>query len=87
MPRPLVFDRWLFVTTALLVIFGLLMVGSASFYLTLNRGEGPAPFLSKLVFHVVVALLGKEHLLRGHPPTPTGVALPPDLFDGITAGD
>jgi len=57
MPRPLVFDRWLFVTTALLVIFGLFMVGSASFYLALSRGEGSVPFLFKLVAHVAVALL------------------------------
>jgi len=64
MPRPLVFDRWLFVTTALLVIFGLFMVGSASFYLAVNRGEGPVPFLSKLVVHVVVALAAFAVALR-----------------------
>lgn len=36
---------------------------------------------------VVVDLLGKEYLLRGHPLTPAGVALPPDLFDGIDPGE
>ncbi len=64
MPRPMVFDRWLFVTVALLVLFGLFMVGSASFYLAVNRGEGPVPFLAKLVVHVVVALVAFAAALR-----------------------
>jgi LmbE family N-acetylglucosaminyl deacetylase len=36
---------------------------------------------------VLVDLLGKEYLLRGYPPTPAGVAVPSDLFDGIDPGE
>ena len=41
----------------------------------------------RVSWDVVAALLGKEYLLRGHPPTPVGMTLPPDLFDDIDPED
>jgi cell division protein FtsW len=62
MPRRAVCDRWLFGTTALLVVFGLFMVGSASTYQALESAGSPSAFLWRHAFH---AVLGSIALLAG----------------------
>jgi hypothetical protein len=62
--RPLAFDRWLFATTAALTVFGLFMVGSASFYRAASEGQGAVGFLLKLVLHVVAGALAFAVTLR-----------------------
>ncbi len=53
MPRRMAFDRWLFLTTALLVVGGLFMVGSASNYVAVSLGRNPYHFLMQHAFHVL----------------------------------
>lgn len=55
MPRRMLYDPWLFFTAGLLVLVGLLMVGSASTYVALQAGRDPSAFLVK---HAVHAMLG-----------------------------
>lgn len=54
-PRPMGFDRWLFLTTALLVVAGLFLVGSASYYFAMSLGLHPYHFL---ILHSLHALVG-----------------------------
>lgn len=65
MPRRLVFDRWIFFTTGLLVVAGLFMVGSASHYVAMSSGQNPSYFLVRHVIHAVLGLglmLGAMHV-------------------------
>jgi len=41
MPRRRAYDRWLFLTAALLALAGLFMVGSASHYIAMSAGRDP----------------------------------------------
>ena len=62
MPKPLIYDRWLFITTGLLVVGGLFMVGSASNFFAIHSGLDPSAFWWKQGLHV---LLGFGALLAG----------------------
>lgn len=56
MPRRMVHDRWLFMTTGLLVVGGLLMVGSASHYLAMSLGQSPWHYLLRHSVYVVLGI-------------------------------
>jgi len=62
MPKPLNYDRWLFITTGLLVVGGLFMVGSASNFFAIDSGLDPSAFWWKQALHVV---LGFGALIAG----------------------
>jgi len=62
MPKSLIYDRWLFITTGLLVLGGLFMVGSASNFFAMNSGLDPSAFWWKQSLHV---LLGFGALIAG----------------------
>lgn len=62
MPKSLIYDRWLFITTGLLVLGGLFMVGSASNFFALDSGLDPSAFWWKQSVHV---LLGFGALIVG----------------------
>jgi cell division protein FtsW len=62
MPRLLIYDRWLFITTGLLVVGGLFMVGSASNFFAMDSGLDPSAFWWKQGLHV---LLGFGALILG----------------------
>lgn len=55
MPRLLVFDRWIFVSAACLLVAGLFMVGSASYFEAMRYGRTGSHFL---VRHAAFAALG-----------------------------
>jgi len=55
MPRRMAYDRWLFFTATLLVIGGLIMVGSSSNHAAMAWGMDPSAFLFK---HALNVLLG-----------------------------
>ena len=54
MPKRLIYDRWLFMTTALLVVGGLFMVGSASNYFAMEFGKNPSAFWWKHALHLLL---------------------------------
>ncbi len=60
MPRRMGYDRWLFVTAGLLVLGGILMVGSASHYFAMSSGMSPWHFFAR---HVVYVVLGSAALV------------------------
>ena len=60
MPRRMGYDRWLFVTAGLLVLGGILMVGSASHYVAMSAGKSPWHFLLR---HIVYVALGSVALV------------------------
>jgi len=65
MPKRLIYDRWLFLTTALLVVGGLFMVGSASNYFAMEFAKSPSSFWFKHAVHLVlgfVALFAMLHI-------------------------
>jgi cell division protein FtsW len=47
-------DRWLFFTTAVLILAGLVMVGSASHYVAMSEGSHPYHYLLKHIVHLVI---------------------------------
>jgi cell division protein FtsW len=55
-PRRMVYDRWLFFTAGLLVLMGLIMVGSASQYEAMRYGHGPAYYLLRHALHLLVGV-------------------------------
>jgi cell division protein FtsW len=50
----MVVDRWLFFTSGVLVLAGLVMVGSASHYVAMSQGLHPYHYLLRHVIHLVV---------------------------------
>ena len=56
MPRRMVFDRWIFFTSGLLVFLGVLMVGSSSHYLARQHDLGSHYFIARQVIHVLLAV-------------------------------
>ena len=54
MPKRVIYDRWLFLTTALLVLGGLFMVGSASNYFAMEFGKSPSALWWRHAIHLVV---------------------------------
>jgi cell division protein FtsW len=62
MPRSLIYDRWLFITTGALVVGGLFMVGSASNFFAIDSGLDPSALWWKQSLHV---LLGFGALIAG----------------------
>ena len=63
MPRRLTPDRWLAVTTGLLVIGGLLLVGSASHYVAMKGGGSPWALLLRHAAFAVVGVLASLGML------------------------
>jgi cell division protein FtsW len=53
----MVYDRWLFFTAGMLVMVGLLMVGSSSHYLAMSMGKTPHAFLLKQALHLILGLV------------------------------
>jgi cell division protein FtsW len=53
----MVFDRWLFFTTALLALTGLIMVGSSSNYVAMEYGKSPSAFLVRHVIHLALSFV------------------------------
>lgn len=64
MAKRLVYDRWLFFTTGLLVVAGLFMVGSASHYEAMRHGLSPYTFLAKQTIHVLVGMVALGTALK-----------------------
>lgn len=60
MPKPVLYDRWLFFTTGLLVVAGLFMVGSASQFQAMSLGQQGTFYLIR---HALFALAGTCVLL------------------------
>ena len=54
MPRRMVVDRWLFITSGVLVLSGLVMVGSASHYVAMSQGLHPYHYLLRHVIHLII---------------------------------
>ena len=54
MPRRMAVDRWLFFTAGLLVLAGLVMVGSASHYVAMSEGLHPYHYLLRHVIHLAL---------------------------------
>ena len=54
MPRRMGIDGWLFFTTGILVLAGLVMVGSASYYVAMSQGLHPYHYLVRHIVHLVV---------------------------------
>ena len=54
MPRRMVVDRWLFITSGVLVLSGLVMVGSASHYVAMSQGLHPYHYLLRHIIHLIV---------------------------------
>jgi cell division protein FtsW len=50
----MVVDRWLFLTSGVLVLAGLVMVGSASHYVAMSQGLHPYHYLLRHVIHLVI---------------------------------
>jgi cell division protein FtsW len=50
----MVVDRWLFLTAGVLMLAGLVMVGSASHYVAMSQGLHPYHYLLRHVIHLVV---------------------------------
>lgn len=57
MPRRMVHDRWLFLTGGLLVLGGLLMVGSSSSYQAMNYGKSPSAYYLRQGLHLALGFL------------------------------
>ena len=57
MPRRTNYDPWLFFTALMLVLGGLLMVGSSSNYIAMNYGKNPSAIYFKQGGHVALGLL------------------------------
>jgi cell division protein FtsW len=57
MPRHAVYDRWLFAIAALLILGGLLMVGSASSYVALAEGRPPSAYLVRHGSFILVGFI------------------------------
>ncbi|HUC42824.1 MAG TPA: putative lipid II flippase FtsW [Candidatus Sulfotelmatobacter sp.] len=57
MPRRRAYDRWLFLTAALLALAGLFMVGSASHYIAMSAGRDPSYFLVRHGVFLAAGLL------------------------------
>ena len=55
MPRRTAYDRWLFITTGLLVLGGSFMVGSSTSFLAMENGLSPSAFWLK---HALILTLG-----------------------------
>ena len=64
MPRRMVYDRWLFFTAGVLVLFGLFMVGSASNYWALSNGSSPYWVLLKQLAFLALGLVGLFAAMR-----------------------
>lgn len=64
MPKRLVCDRWLFLTTALLVIGGLFMVGSASNYFAMDYDKSPSTLWWKHAMHLVLGFIALFAMLH-----------------------
>ena len=58
MPKPVVFDRWLFFTAAAVAVFGLFMVGSSSNFFAMSRLESASGLLIKQVVFLLVGFAG-----------------------------
>jgi cell division protein FtsW len=57
MPRQIAYDRWLFLTGALLVLGGLLMVGSSSSYQAMSYGKSASAYYVRQGLHLVLGFL------------------------------
>ena len=64
MPRPMIYDRWLFLTVLLLVIGGLFMVGSASTHFAMDHGKSPSALWLKHAFHLLAGIVGLITMLK-----------------------
>jgi cell division protein FtsW len=64
MPKRTAPDRWLLLTTGLLVFWGLLMVGSASHYLAMSLGQSPYHYLLRHSIYVVLGVLALFGTMR-----------------------
>jgi len=64
MPRRMIYDRWIFLTTALLVVGGLFMIGSASNYFAMAYGQSPSALWWKHALHLVVGLVALIVMLK-----------------------
>lgn len=65
MPRRMIFDRWIFLTAALLVVVGIFMVGSASHYVATSQSKSSYYFLLRHGIHLslgVAAFLAALHI-------------------------
>jgi len=56
MPRRLSYDPWLYLTVGLLVVGGILMVGSTSHYVAARFGQPPQHYLVRQLIHAVLGL-------------------------------
>lgn len=63
MPRRMAYDRWLFVTTLLIVVAGLIMVGSSSNYAAMLSGSA-STFYLKQALHVALGFLALYVTMR-----------------------
>jgi cell division protein FtsW len=64
MPKRTAPDRWLAVTTGLLVFLGLFMVGSSSHYLAMSLGQSPYHYLLRHSIYVVLGALALFATMR-----------------------
>ncbi|MCP3981629.1 MAG: putative lipid II flippase FtsW [bacterium] len=58
MPRTMAYDRWLFLTASLLAVGGLLIVGSASNYQSLEFDQGASALYLKHLGHLALGFVG-----------------------------
>lgn len=63
MPRRVVYDRWLFAVATLLILGGLLLVGSSSSYVALDEGRPPSAYLVRHGSFILVGFLALLGLL------------------------
>ena len=63
MPRRMVVDHWLFLTTGLLLVGGVFMVGSASHYVAMSQGLHPYHYLLKHLVHLALGVAGLAVML------------------------
>jgi cell division protein FtsW len=55
-PRRMAVDRWLFFTAGLLVVAGIIMVGSASHYVAMSEGLHPYHYLLRHILHLAIGV-------------------------------
>lgn len=63
MPKRMAYDRWLFVTTLLIVVAGLIMVGSSSNYTSMLSGSASAYYVKQAI-HVALGFLALYIAMR-----------------------
>jgi cell division protein FtsW len=63
-PRRAIYDPWLFITTGLLVLGGLFIVGSASNYVAMEFGKDPSALLLRQALHLLLGFCALAVTLR-----------------------